>query len=75
MTDVIDLVGMEQAGMWCLLAAAIEPGFRHITVDMNQFDITNDKAWEDTYYIPGIRALGDVPRGPGDRRHRTLCSV
>ena len=61
MTDTIDLVGIEEAGMWCLLAGAIEPDFRHITVDMNQFDSSSDAAWEEFYYVPGIRALGDIP--------------
>lgn len=61
MTGIIDLVGMDQAGIWALLAGAVEPGFRRITVDMNQFDATDDKDWKNTYYVPGIRALGDVP--------------
>lgn len=61
MTGVVDLIGVEQAGMWSILAGAVEPGFRRITADMNQFDFANDNAWEETCYIPGIRALGDVP--------------
>ena len=61
MTGIVDLVGMEDAGMWCLLAGAIESAFRRVVVDMNQFDVNDDSAWEATYYIPGIRALGDVP--------------
>ena len=61
MTGIIDLVGIDQAGVWCLLAGAVEPGFRQITVDMNQFDSSRDESWEEIYYVPGIRALGDIP--------------
>ena len=60
MTGIVDLAGIEDAGIWCLLAGAVEPGFRRIVADMNQFDSSDDTAWENTCYVPGIRALGDI---------------
>lgn len=57
----VDVVGLEDAGLWCLLAGAIDKGFGRVLVDMNQFDIDDDKAWEEQYYVPALRALGDVP--------------
>ena len=57
----VDVIGIENAGLWCLLAGAIDKGFGRVLVDMNQFDINDDKAWEEQYYVPSLRALGDVP--------------
>ncbi|MCK5861547.1 MAG: acetylxylan esterase, partial [Candidatus Hydrogenedentes bacterium] len=59
MTGTVDLLGIEDAGIWAILAGAVESGFRHIAADMNQFDIADDEGWEKKYYVPGIRALGD----------------
>ena len=60
-TNVMDVIGVEAAGLWCLLAGAAEPAFRRIVVDMNQFDMTDDDAWLENAYMPGIRAIGDIP--------------
>ena len=61
MTGVVDLVGLEEGGLWCLFAGAVDTSFRRVLVDMNQFDLDDDAAWEAQYYVPGLRALGDVP--------------
>ena len=61
LTGVVDLVGLEQGGIWCILAGAVDTAFRRVLADMNQFDINDDAAWEEHYYVPGLRALGDVP--------------
>lgn len=61
LTGVVVLVGLEQGGLWCVLAGAVDTGFRRVLADMNQFDLNNDSAWEEQYYVPALRALGDVP--------------
>ncbi len=61
LTGVVDLAGLEQGGLWCVLAGAVDTGFRRVLADMNQFDINDDAAWEKHYYVPALRALGDVP--------------
>lgn len=61
LTGAVDLAGLEQGGIWCILAGTVDTGFRRILADMNQFDINDDAAWEEHYYVPALRALGDVP--------------
>ena len=60
LTDAVDVVGLGEAGMWCLLACAIDGQVRRTVVDANQFDVSDDQAWVDTYYVPCIRSIGDV---------------
>jgi len=53
----IDLVGLDAAGVWCLLANALAPQVRRAAIDMNGF--SDDKsAWEGDDFIPGILRAG-----------------
>lgn len=61
MTGIMDLVGVEGAGVWCILAGAADDAIRHIIADLDQADITDDALWETAWYVPGIRAVGDLP--------------
>lgn len=61
LTGIVDLAGLEAGGLWCVLAGAADKSFHRVLADMNQFDIDDDDAWEQHYYVPGLRALGDVP--------------
>lgn len=54
------LVGLQEAGMWCLFAGAIDDDIASVLVDMNHFDTTDDAAWVQKYYVPCIRNVGDV---------------
>jgi len=60
LTGVVNVVGLGQGGMWCLLAGALDPAIGKVLVDANQFKNNDDKAWVDTYYVPCIRSVGDV---------------
>jgi len=60
LTGAIDLVGLGNAGLWCLFASAIDGGVRCTIVDANGFDPDDDAAWVTSYYTPCIRAVGDV---------------
>ena len=57
----IDLVGLEEAGLWSLFAAAVDRNIRSVFVDLNQQPLTEDALWEKSFFVPGIRSLGDVP--------------
>ncbi len=76
-TPLVEIIGAEEAGLWCLLAGAVEPAFRRIVADMNQFDMTDDAAWVHTAYIPAIRAIGDIPAAvaAGDPRRFVLYNA
>ena len=60
LTETIDLVGLDQAGLWCLFASAMDGRTRTTVIDANGFDPDDDEAWVETYYTPCIRAVGDV---------------
>ena len=59
-TGTVDLVGLEDAGLWCMFASALDDQIGKTWVDTNQFDAEDDAAWVDKYYAPGIRSVGDV---------------
>ena len=56
----LDVVGLGEAGLWCLFAAALESPGGHIFVDLNGFNSDDDAAWVARYYVPSIRSLGDI---------------
>ena len=59
---VVDLVGADAAGLWCLLARAVAgDSIRKLAADMNGFGWDRDEDYRDRLYIPGLRRLGDVP--------------
>ncbi len=59
-SELSAVVGLGDAGVWCLLASAID-GHIGITVDdLNGFDPNDDEAWVERHYVPCIRAVGDL---------------
>ena len=54
----VNLVGLGEAGLWCLLAAGFANVDR-VAVDANRFDSDNDEAYLQFLPIPGIRRAGD----------------
>ncbi|NQT83200.1 acetylxylan esterase [bacterium] len=66
----VDLVGLDAAGIWCLLANALAPQVRRAAIDVNGFS-DDGSAWAGDYLIPGILRAGGgrvaaglcVPRG------------
>ena len=55
-----DVVGLGNAGMWCLLASAVYPLTGRTVIDANRFANTDDAAWVEQCYVPCIRSIGDV---------------
>ncbi|NIA15012.1 MAG: hypothetical protein GWP08_13145 [Nitrospiraceae bacterium] len=60
MTGTIDVIGLGDGGVWCLLAGAIDGGVRKTLVDANGFDADDDAAWVARHYTPCIRSVGDI---------------
>ena len=56
--STLNLIGLGEAGLWCLLAAGFADVDRTV-VDANQFDSDNDEAYLQNLPIPSIRRVGD----------------
>jgi len=53
------LVGLEEAGLWCLLARGLAPEVARTVVDGAAFDTTNDDLFLQKLFVPGLRRAGD----------------
>ena len=53
------LVGLGEAGLWSLLAAAIDGEIDNTIADVDQFASEEDAAYLDRLDVPGLRRLGD----------------
>lgn len=60
LSGYVDLIGLEDGGMWALFASAIDGKFNSTLVDAGRFETDNDQAWAANFYTPCIRAVGDV---------------
>jgi len=58
-TYTVDLIGMERAGIWCLLARGLASNVNRTVIDADQFDCDNDDVWVKDLFIPHIRKAGD----------------
>ena len=58
--DSVNLVGLDRAGIWCLLARGLAPEVRSLAADVANLDLSDDEAWMGDLYIPVIRRVGDV---------------
>ncbi len=58
-TYTVDLIGLEKAGLWCLLARGVAENVNQTIVDSDQFDYNSDDAWVKDLFIPHIRKAGD----------------
>ena len=56
----VGLVGIGEAGAWCLLARAFAPNVRRMVVDADRFDSDSDQAFIDKLYAPSLRGAGDI---------------
>ena len=59
-TDTIDLAGFGEAGVWCMLASAIDGDVRNTLVDAAGFDPDDDNSWVQKHYVPCILAVGGL---------------
>jgi len=54
------LVGVGEAGLWCLLARPFLRGFAATVVDTAQFNTADDSAFEILLFVPSLRRSGDL---------------
>ncbi len=57
--DRVDLVGLEKAGLWCLLARAFAPSVSRAALDLDGFPGT-DEAYLSDLYVPLLLRAGGV---------------
>jgi hypothetical protein len=55
----VNLVGLERAGLWCLLARALVPELSATVADADGFDSSDDAKYLEKLYIPHLRRAGD----------------
>ena len=71
--DTVNVVGAGRAGLWVLLAAALDTGQLTVAADLDRFDASDDEAYVNGLFIPGLRRAGDVRAvGPLLSRGRLL---
>ncbi len=58
-SESISLVASGRAGLWALLAASLDSGIGSVVADLDNFDATNDAAYAESLFIPGLRRAGD----------------
>ena len=54
----IDLIGIGEAGLWCLLARAVAPISVRTVADAARFSIDDDPSYIDRLFIAGLRKAG-----------------
>ena len=54
----VSLVGLERAGLWCLLAQALAPGLDAVVADADAFATERDEAYRERISIPLLRSVG-----------------
>lgn len=54
----VSLVGLERAGLWCLLAQALAPGLDAVVADADAFASERDESYLGPISIPLLRSVG-----------------
>jgi dienelactone hydrolase len=54
----VSLVGLERAGLWCLLAQALAPGLDAVVADADAFATERDESYLERISIPLLRSVG-----------------
>jgi dienelactone hydrolase len=63
-----ELIGMGDAGVWCVFAAAIAPVGVRLVVDLNGFG-GSDRDFHDRFFVPGIQRAGGLSGALGLLNH------
>ncbi|MGD8239236.1 MAG: acetylxylan esterase, partial [Armatimonadota bacterium] len=56
----VNLVGLGEAGLWCLLARGLTDGVGRTAVDVVGLDTDDDAAWVEHLNVPGILRVGGL---------------
>lgn len=68
----LSLIGLEKAGMWCLLAAPFTPAKTSIVADLNQIGNDEDPRWRKDLFTPCILKAGGLATAVGLTAPRRL---
>ena len=55
----LELIGLGDAGIWCVFAAAVAPVAIDVTADLNGFG-GSDEDFRDRFFVPGIQRAGGL---------------
>lgn len=55
----VNMVGIGEAGLWCMLARAFADDIRSVAVDAHGFDNESDEQFVEKLYAPSLRRAGD----------------
>jgi len=56
----VNLLGLGDAGIWCLLATGLKRNVARTAVDLAGFDAEDNDAWQKHAFVPGIQRLGGL---------------
>jgi dienelactone hydrolase len=56
----IGVVGLDDAGAWCLLASSVVGDIEPVCVDLNRFPDSSEEGWLKRFYVPGIMKAGGL---------------
>ena len=73
--ETINVVGTGRAGRWVLLAAALDPGELTVAADLDRFDASDDEAYVNGLFIPGLRRAPNVAGWAGGRTWVTPATL
>ncbi|HEY8743925.1 MAG TPA: hypothetical protein VIU62_12540 [Chloroflexota bacterium] len=59
-SDTVDVLGLEEAGIWCILARPLAVGVGLLVADGVDFDPGADDDYLQRLYIPGLQRLGGL---------------
>ncbi|MBX3179383.1 MAG: acetylxylan esterase [Candidatus Hydrogenedentes bacterium] len=60
LTGSVTVAGLDSAGLWTLLASAVDGQMTKTYADLGGFDPESDQAWVEQHYLPCIRSVRDV---------------
>lgn len=64
-SDPIDLLGLKAAGIWCLMATAVDRNISNTVIDIDGFDPDSSQDWNERMFIPLIRRAGGIETAVG----------
>ena len=56
----VGLVGLGDAGLWCLMAQALFKETLRTVIDFNRFDVDDEESWCSRFFVPALRSSGGV---------------
>jgi len=57
--STVNLIGLDKAGLWCMLARGLALNVEHTIVDVAQFDNEDDESFVKELFVPSLRRAGD----------------